>query len=214
MMMMTAGSYKYLAEMHKKMHEEAKANEDAPLAKHHKKASDRCMKKYEEWNKNPHARGKTHDVKVNAGPQQSQVDDEDGVLESYINQIWEEGEDFTQDLWNEIDAADWDAFFDWVPKPAKDELDDWIEGMEFFYEDEKQAERYRSGKFSKQEDSDLLERYYQSKYESERFHRVTVHEISGRGERSIWFAWLSTAYDGTDSTVHRTEVPPFEWTGS
>ena len=37
-------------------------------------------------------------------------------------------------LLHEIDAGDWDAFFDGVPKPAKDELDDWIEGIEFFYE--------------------------------------------------------------------------------
>ena len=56
MMMRRAGTFKYMAEMHEKFYEEAKAAGNAPLARHHKKAAVRNMKEFEEWNKNPHAR--------------------------------------------------------------------------------------------------------------------------------------------------------------
>ncbi len=77
MMMMTADTFKYLAEMHAEKRDEAKVAGKAALVQHHQDAVDRNMAKFEEWNKNPYARGKTHDVKVNQRSQQSQVGDAD-----------------------------------------------------------------------------------------------------------------------------------------
>ena len=140
---------------------------------------------------------------------QIEVSDE---LEDYIDNIHPDGIEYdcSELLFYTDDSTD--NWFAWVPKPDKQGLDDWVFGWSILEEDEEAHERYSAGQFTEQELEELVDRFYQSRYESDIWHRVTVSEATGSSGRSIFVASQTGEYGmGIDKTAHSSLKVMREW---
>jgi hypothetical protein len=200
MMGMSSRTFAYMAEMHERSRDKALAEGNEKRAAFHEAARLENLETQKCWEASPYEVEQRQKAAIQqqaeiapaakeAPPPDDDCDSEQyDELEEYIDIIHTDGdlEDCGHLYSMFVEDDNFDAWFPWVPKPAKTELDEWAENH--YGEDERPEKK------------DILEQYYQTKYESDIWHRVTIFQITGKSGRSIFLAAQTGEY-GMDITT-------------